>query len=140
MAEDQFGVWCLEEDIFCAGTVGPLEWAVRELPRWVSGQAAAVDPAHFHYVLQRVDPAFSPWVRRRVMPGMAQQKCFKCNSRGSFIVSKSMAEAEDETEHYCECSYGVTLKAEDQRRMKGQKSARHPTAWARLTGDKDPFE
>jgi hypothetical protein len=69
------------------------------------------------------------------MPGMTQAKCTMCN--GSFYSS-----AEDPmaiTEHYCACPLGPKLKAEDQRRSKGQKSAKNPTAWARLTSDKDPF-
>ena len=50
----QFGVWCIEDGAFCEDTVGSRSHAERELPRWVSGEAADVDPARFHYELREV--------------------------------------------------------------------------------------
>ena len=60
----EWGVWCIEEGVFCSGTVGTEEYARAELPRWVSGEAAAVDPTRFHYDVRTVDPAVSPWARK----------------------------------------------------------------------------
>lgn len=50
----EWGVWCIEDRAWCQGTIGSREHAAAELPRWVSGEAAEVDPAHFHYELRRV--------------------------------------------------------------------------------------
>jgi hypothetical protein len=42
-------VWCLEDSAWCEGTIGTEAFAREQLPRWVSGEGAEVNPAHFHY-------------------------------------------------------------------------------------------
>lgn len=44
------GVWCVEENAWCGGTLGDHAHALRELSRWRSGEASALGPGHgYHY-------------------------------------------------------------------------------------------
>ncbi|MFI5297371.1 MAG: hypothetical protein ACHREM_04675 [Polyangiales bacterium] len=52
MTETRWGVWCVQDASFCPETVGTAEHARAALSRWASGEAAAVDPAHFTYQLR----------------------------------------------------------------------------------------
>jgi len=57
---EKWGVWCVEDRAWCSKTIGTREHAEKELPRWQSGEAADVDPAHFHYELRRYKE-IEPW-------------------------------------------------------------------------------
>jgi len=52
---EKWGVWCLEDRAWCSGTVGSHDHAAAQLPLWSSGEAASVDPKHFHYELREVE-------------------------------------------------------------------------------------
>lgn len=64
----EWGVWCHEDYAFCEGTIGTEEHAQRELPRWQSGEAAAVDPAHFHYEVRRLEWPFTKAPHSKMRP------------------------------------------------------------------------
>ena len=91
-----WGVWCVNEGAWCSGTVGSEHHAREELPRWVSGKVAEVDPARFRYELRRVTympkHQFAGGVcvvceqrgrvsERESCPGPSWVICDRCNTR-----------------------------------------------------------
>lgn len=58
--ENKYGVWCIEDRAWCHGTIGDREYAESELPHWVSGERAEVDPKHFHYEVREKPEDYHP--------------------------------------------------------------------------------
>jgi len=55
----KYGIWCVQDGRFCV--TGTIEEMLRELPRWVTGEAANVDHHRFDYEVREV--AEFNWLR-----------------------------------------------------------------------------